>query len=55
MVNNWTKKVYDRKMSKQITIVGMYWELLPITYLGENQQEVLAKVQSIGKRGGPQD
>ena len=36
-------------------IMGMHQKLLPMACLRKDQQEVLAKVQSIRKRGGPQD
>jgi len=44
------RKVYNRRMSKQILVVGVYKELLPMACLRQSQQEVLAKSQIIGKR-----
>ena len=55
IINSSIWKIYNRKMSKWIIIVGMYRELLPMACLRENQQKVLAKNQSVGKRQGPQD
>jgi len=33
MVNNQTKKVHNRKISKQMPVVGIYKKLLPMAYL----------------------
>jgi len=38
-----------------MTLVGMHREPLPMACPRENQQEVLAKSQSVGKRQGPWD
>jgi len=42
-------------MSEWTIVVGMHRELLPMAYLKENQQKVLAESQSVGKRQGPQE
>jgi len=42
-------------MSEWTPVVGVHRESLPMACLRENQQEVLAKSQSVGKRQGPQD
>ena len=55
IVNSNTWKIYNRKMSEWILIMGMHRELLPITCPRENQQEILAKSQSVRKKQGPQD
>jgi len=54
-VNSSTWKIYDRRISKWIPVVGVYRELLPMACLRENQQKVLAESQSIRKRQGPQE
>jgi len=38
-----------------MTLVGMHREPLPMACPRENQQEVLAESQSVGKRQGPQE
>jgi len=42
-------------MSKWTTLVGIHRELLPMACPRENQQEVLAESQSVGKRQSPQE
>jgi len=37
-------------MSEWIIIMGMHRELLPMACLKENQQEILAESQSVGKK-----
>jgi len=54
-VNSSTWKIYNKRMSEWIIIVGMHKEPLPMACLRENQQKVLAKSQSVGKRQSPQD
>jgi len=38
-----------------MSVMGISRELLPMTYLRKDQQEVLAKNQLVRKKGGPQD
>jgi len=49
-VNSSTWKIYNKRMSEWTTIMGMHRELLPMACPRENQQKVLAKRQSVGKR-----
>ena len=56
MINSQTKKIYNKRMFKQITIMGMHKELLPIACPRKDQQEILAKdQQSVRKKGSPQN
>ena len=53
MVNNQTKKVHNRRMSKWMPMMEMHKELLPMACPKENQQKVLVKSQSVRKRQDP--
>ena len=44
MINSQTKKVYNRKMSKQMTVVVIYQKPLPMACPKKSQQKVLAKI-----------
>ena len=53
IVNSQTRKIYDRKMFKQMPVMGMHKELLPMACLRQNWQEALTESQIIGKKQGP--